>query len=72
MTLSLLSFLLGKPREMRLRLLFEGHKKKIFFSLALAIIFLILGFFDHYLLSSYIGLMIFSLYLAVIGRLSTE
>ena len=48
------------------------NKKKVFFCFILAIIFLILGFFDHYLISSYVGLMIFSLYLAVIGRLSTE
>jgi len=47
-------------------------KKQLFFSLILVFIFLILGIFDHYLLSSYVGLMIFSLYLAVIGRLSTE
>ncbi|EKE07303.1 MAG: hypothetical protein ACD_18C00125G0007 [uncultured bacterium] len=46
--------------------------KKVLFSLVLAIIFLILGLFDHYLLSSYIGLMIFALYLAVISRLSTD
>ncbi|OIO19258.1 MAG: hypothetical protein AUJ23_02210 [Candidatus Magasanikbacteria bacterium CG1_02_32_51] len=47
-------------------------RKKIFFSVVLAFIYLILGFFDHYLLSSYIGLMILVLYLAVINRLSTE
>jgi O-antigen ligase len=48
------------------------YKKKLFFSLILAIIFLILGLFDHYLVSSYIGLMVLSLYLAVSTRLSTE
>ncbi|OGH85465.1 MAG: hypothetical protein A2493_01210 [Candidatus Magasanikbacteria bacterium RIFOXYC12_FULL_33_11] len=47
-------------------------RKQLFFSLILVFIFLILGVFDHYLLSSYVGFMIFSLYLAVIGRLSTE
>lgn len=47
-------------------------KEKLFFSFILVLILLILGIFDHYVLSSYIGLILLSLYLAISTRLSTE
>ncbi|MFA7314725.1 MAG: O-antigen ligase family protein [Candidatus Magasanikbacteria bacterium] len=49
-----------------------ANKKRIAYGVFLGIIYLILGIFDHYLVSSYVGLMLLVLYLAVISRLSTE
>lgn len=47
-------------------------KSRVFFSISLVLIYPILGLFDHYLLSSYVGIMILVVYLAVISRLSTD
>ena len=49
-----------------------AKSKKRFLSLVFLLISLILGLFDHYLLSSYVGMLMLSTYLAVLTRLSTE